>query len=103
MPQKRNCTDPDHEGSKFLPVSSFHKKGRRNGRQLYDEKCKKCRNKRLREEYSVNKRSGGWDPEKKRAYSRARSRALTRLSKAVPEAYEFLLLEELRKEPPFAK
>jgi chromosome condensin MukBEF MukE localization factor len=101
--RKRNCTDEEHEGPRYLTVDKFHKKGVRNGRQFYDEKCKKCRNRRLRKLYAEEKRSGGWDPDKKRAYSRARSRALTRLAKLVPELYDHVLQEELSKEPVFAK
>ncbi|MCA1806853.1 MAG: hypothetical protein LC687_03170 [Actinobacteria bacterium] len=100
---KRPCTDERHEGPKYLPVSKFHKKGVRMGRQFYDQRCKVCKNRFLREQYKNNERSGGWPPEKKRAYSRARSRALTRLAKLTPELYGRVLDEELSQEPEFSQ
>ena len=101
MQTHRNCTDDQHEGPRYMPLKNFHKKGRRNGRQFYDEKCKKCRNRILRAQYAEEKRSGGWTPEKKRAYLRARSRANTKIRKLVPELYDQVLKEELEKEPDY--
>jgi hypothetical protein len=97
----RRCINPEHEGPRYLPLTEFHKKGRRRGKQNYEHHCKTCTNRRLRAEYAVTGASGGWSPEKKRAYLRARSRAFTRLSKLVPELYQMALTEELSKEAEF--
>lgn len=97
----RRCIDQDHEGPRYLPLTEFHKKGYRHGKQHHEARCRDCTNRRLRAEYAVTGASGGWNPEKKKAYLRARSRAFTRLSKLVPELYQMVLNEELSKEAEF--
>jgi len=93
----KRCNDPNHEGPRYLPISHFHKQGRRNNKQAYSSKCKDCKNRAMRHLYRQgNKRQ--WEVEKKRAYSRARSKALSRLAKLTPELYGQLLDEELSKE-----
>lgn len=96
--QQRRCNDEQHIGPRYLPVSEFHKMGFKNGRQRYNTRCKDCVNRISREKYAEGKRANRWPPEKKRAYSRARSRALTKLAKLVPELYGNVLEEELAKE-----
>ena len=94
----RRCNHPDHKGPRYLPVERFHKQGKRNGRQMYRAICKDCANAQYREQYHKGERQE-W--KHKASYIRARSRALTRLSKLVPELYEMCLKEELAKEPDF--
>ncbi len=94
----KRCNDPDHEGDRYLPVTEFHKQGKRNNKQSYSSKCKVCKNRYSRYLYSIDKK-GSWPPDKKRAYSRARSRALSKLAKLTPELYGQVLEEELLKEP----
>ena len=96
--EQRRCNHPDHEGKRYLPVSKFHKQGRKGGRQRYRGVCKDCANRDYRKLYHEGKRQ---DWRHKQAYIRARSRALTRLSKLVPELYDMCLREELAKEPDF--
>lgn len=98
----RRCNGENHEGPRYLPAKNFHKQGVRNGRQYYSSLCKTCKNAKLREQYHEGVRGRGKDPERKKAYLRARSKALTRLTKLVPELYERVLNEELAKEPIFS-
>lgn len=93
----KRCNHPDHEGPRYLPVTYFHKQGRRKGKQAYSTKCKDCKNRIMRDLYHQGKK-GDWERDKKRAYSRARSKALSRLAKVCPELYGQLLDEELAKE-----
>lgn len=95
--QKR-CNHPNHEGPRYLPVASFHKQGRRHGKQQYRSTCKVCANREYRAKYAEGKRKNGWQDERQ-AYSRARSRAVTRLLHMYPGIYEILINEELQKEP----
>lgn len=98
VPMKR-CIDEEHEGPRYLPVTEFHKQGKRRGKQNYNSRCKHCKNKKYREQYEEGKRrSAQTEIGKRKAYSRARSRALTRLSYMVPELYATVLSEELAKE-----
>lgn len=98
---KKRCNSPEHEGARYLPITEFHKQGIRYGKQQYSNYCKECKNRHYRKLYAENKRDQAWPDEKKRAYSRARSRALTKLSRAVPELYATLLQEELDREEGF--
>ncbi|MCA1806357.1 MAG: hypothetical protein LC687_00550 [Actinobacteria bacterium] len=98
---KRRCNAPDHIGPRYLPVEEFHKQGKRGGKQQYNPRCKACKNRQYRELYAENKREQAWPDDKKRAYSRARSRALTKLARSVPELYATILQEELDREKSF--
>jgi hypothetical protein len=101
-PSHRKCNHPEHEGPSYLPVEAFHRKGYRKGRQQYSTRCKVCVNRDYRKEYwETGKTRNDW--KYKKAYIRARSKALTRLSKLVPELYEKCLHEELMKEPDYAE
>ena len=94
----KRCGHPDHVGKRYLTIDNFHKQGRKGGRQRYKGICKVCANKQYRKDYHEGRRN---DWKHKQAYIRARSRAMTRLSKLVPELYDMCLREELAKEPEF--
>lgn len=98
---KKRCNDPEHVGPRYLPVDKFHKQGRRNGKQQYNSKCKDCKNRYYRQKYAEDKRGQVWPDAKKKAYSRARSRALTKLARVFPDVYATLLQEELDREEEF--
>lgn len=99
VPMKR-CIDEAHEGPRYLPVTEFHKQGKRRGKQSYNSRCKACKNRQYRQQYA--QKNDGYSTEqeikKRKAYSRARSRAMTRLSYMVPELYATILSEELERE-----
>jgi hypothetical protein len=92
----RRCNHPDHVGKRYLPITEFHKQGIKHGKQYYKTHCKECCNKQYRRMYAEKKRNNNWTGRK--PYIRARSRALTRLSKLVPELYMKVLKEELVEE-----
>lgn len=101
METHKKCKAEEHEGERWLPLEQFHKMGRRQGRQQYKGICKDCANARYRKQYhetngALPRNGNNW--QYKNQYIRARSRALTRLSKLVPELYEMCLREELEKE-----
>ena len=81
-------------------INKFHKDGKSaKGYQLYKSICAECVSKIQREKGTNRNRKhtrGEW--KHKNEYSRARTRALTRLSHLVPELYDKLLQEELEKE-----
>lgn len=77
-------------------ATNFYTAGKnKDGSPKYASKCKGCSRDVQRERYHEGKYKN-WTH--KQAYIRARSRALTRLSKLVPELYEMCLREELEKE-----
>lgn len=87
----KNCSDCN---TKKL-LKEFYRAGKRNGKVQYQHICKECDKERKRKDYHTG-RKNEWIYKKQ--YIRARSRALNRLSKLVPELYDKVLREELVKE-----
>lgn len=75
-------------------IEEFYKQGIRNGKQQYNSRCKPCERAYRRERYADEPKQ--W--KHRNAYTRARRRALSRLSELVPELYEMCLEKELREE-----
>lgn len=82
----------------WLPLTDFYTAGKRrtkDGRRYRMSRCKAC--------HRLAQKARGWksssmDPEQKKAYMRARSKALTRLRHLCPELYEMCLREALKAE-----
>lgn len=74
--------------------SEFYTAGTRRGVQQWGSRCKECDKAIKRARWH----EGNHKWQHKQEYARARSRALTKLKRLVPELYEMCLEEELAKE-----